>query len=113
MARKQNPDAMPVDRILKLIDTKVTAQGKHLLAAEDLTGEITNLAIAARKHGVSAAELTKHIKRMDKNTRKMVPMTRQAIDLRLGVAEGRREPRTTRASRQPKPAGQVDASALA
>jgi hypothetical protein len=79
----------------------------------DATEEITRLAAEARRQGASMSELTQRVQRLDRNDRKLVPVTRQAIDNMIAVHEKRRPARTTRASRRRRePAGQLNAEAL-
>ena len=52
---------------------------------------------------------------MDKHDRKLVPVTRQAVDTMVAVHDKRREPRTTRESRRrrdEKPSGKINVEAL-
>jgi len=90
----------PAERILELLDEKVKLRGKAVLIEADASAEIARLTSEARRKGVSMAELTRHVQRMDKRERKLKPVTRQALDTMLATFEQRREPRTTRASRR-------------
>lgn len=114
MATKKKEED-PIDKILKLIDKEVAARGKAVLAEVDATERIAELASEAKRKGAPMRTLTEHIKRMDKNTRELAPVTRQAADTMLAVHEKRRAPRTTRASRRrsdSKTAGKVNSAAL-
>jgi hypothetical protein len=93
----------PVDKIMKALDKKVAERGKASAAVMDTTAEITKLVIDARRHDVSMAELARHVKRLDKNTRELVPVSRQMLDTMVAPIEKRREARTTRESRRRKP----------
>jgi len=114
MARKKKGDLEP-DKILELIDEQVAARGDAVLTVEDTTARIAELASEARRKGVTMPELTQRIKRMDKHDRKLVPVTRQAVDTMVAVHDKRREPRTTRESRRrrdEKPSGKINVEAL-
>lgn len=102
-----------LDRIFELIDEKVKAAGQHVLAAHDLNEEITRLTSEARRQGATMPELAMRVQKMDVTDRKLKPVTRQAVDTRIAIHEGRREPRTTRASRRPREAaGMINTSAF-
>jgi hypothetical protein len=110
---RQKKEEMPLDRVLALIDEKVKKAGRHTLAAHDLNEEITPLVSEARRQGATMPELAARVQRMDVKTRKLKPVTRQAIDTRLAVHEERRPARTTRASRRPREAaGTINSEAL-
>jgi len=105
----------PLEKLLSQVDKHVEARGKAVLAEVDATAEIARLTSEARKQGASMPELTQHVRRMDRKTRQLVPVTRQAIDIMLATFEERRKPRTTRASRKRRtaePAGKINADAL-
>lgn len=113
MANKK--EINPLDKVYRLIDKEVAARGKAVLVEVDATERIAELAAEAKRLGAPMRELTEHIKRMDKNTRELVIVTRQAADTMIAVHERRREPRTTRASRRrsDKPrTGKVNSAAL-
>lgn len=112
MARKKE-DKTP--KLLEALDKKVTERGKAVLAEVDASAEIARLASEARRQGVPMGVLINHVQRMDRKSRKLKPVTRQAIDIMLATFEQRREPRTTRASRRrrtPEPVGKLNAEAL-
>jgi hypothetical protein len=89
-----------LQRILALLDEQVERRGRAVLEQLDASEEIARLASEARRHGATMSELTRHVRRMDKRRRELVPVTRQAIDTMLATFEQRRPPRTTRASRR-------------
>lgn len=107
-ARKKPAETTP-ERLLELLDELVARRGDAVLAVEDTTAEIARVASEARKKGVEMKTLVAHIKKMDRGTRELTSVTRQAVDTMLAVHDQRREPRTTRASRrrreEPAPAG--------
>jgi hypothetical protein len=107
MARKKKTDTkdVPAARLLEMIDEEVVKRGEAVLAVEDTTAEISRLASEARRKGAEMKTVVEHIKRMDRKTRKLVPVTRQNVDTMLAVHEQRREPRTTRASRRRRDGG--------
>lgn len=103
MPRGKKTEDQPLERLLQLIDEAVQARGRAVLAEVDATAKIAELTAEARRKGApmtGADGLTQHVQRMDKSTRKLTPVTRQALDTMLAVHDGRREPRTTRASRR-------------
>jgi hypothetical protein len=106
----------PSERVLELIDEAVAERGRHVLAELDLTNRIAELASEARRQNVPVHVLTQHVKRMDPRQRRLFPVSRQSVDNMVAVFEGRREARTTVASRRrrPKPAdnGRLNADAL-
>lgn len=116
-ARKKKTEDQPLERILELIDEQVKARGEAALAELDATDRIAELTSEARRKGATMPQLAERVKRMDKNDRKLKPVTRQALDNMLAVHEGRREARTTRASRrrrnaEPAAGGGVNLEAL-
>jgi len=111
--RKTTKKDTPLERILELIDEEVKDRGDAVLAIEDATARIAKLASEARKKGATMAQLTERIKRMDKNDRKLKPITRQAVDTMVAVHDKRRPARTTRASRRRREeAGKINVDAL-
>jgi hypothetical protein len=100
MPRKKKIEEHSDERLLELLDEAVALRGKAELAVLDASSEIARLASEARRKGVTMAELTKHVKRMDTRDRKLKQVTRQAVDVMLATYEERREPRTTRESRR-------------
>jgi hypothetical protein len=105
MARRKKIEDIPAARLLEMIDEEVVKRGEAVLAVEDTTAEISRLASEARRKGAEMKTVVEHIKRMDRKTRKLVPVTRQNVDTMLAVHEQRREPRTTRASRRRRDGG--------
>lgn len=116
MARKKKEDQdQPLERLLELIDAQVAKRGQAQLVELDTSAEIARLTSEARRKGASMTTLTERVRRVDKKTRKLKPVTRQALDVMLATFEQRREPRTTRASRRRRaaePAGRLNAEAL-
>jgi hypothetical protein len=113
--RKTTKKDTPVEKLLELIDEQVKLRGDAVLAIEDTTAKIAELASEARRKGAPMVDLVKHVQRMDKNDRKLKPVTRQAVDTMLAVHERRRPPKTTRASRRksdPEQAGSLNLDAL-
>lgn len=98
--KKTQDEDQPLERVLELLDAKVEERGKAVLAELEATTEIARLTSEARRKGATMAQLTQHVKRMDRRQRKLVSVTRQALDVMLATFEERREPRTTRASRR-------------
>lgn len=89
-----------LERLLELLDEQVKQRGAAVLAVDDATTRIVELASEARRKGATMPELARRVKRMDTKERRLKPVTRQALDTMLAVYEKRREPRTTRASRR-------------
>lgn len=115
--KKKETEDQPLERLLELIDQAVEARGTHVKADVQLTERIAELTSEARRKGASMPQLTKHVRRMDRRDLELKPVTRQALDNMLAVHEGRREPRTTRASRRRRrrdanPGGGVNLDAL-
>jgi hypothetical protein len=105
MPRKN--DNLPADknerakvRLLKALDKEVAERGKAELASADSSAKIVKLASELRNHGVSQAEVTKHVQVMDLKTRKLRPISRQALYLMTATYEGRLKAKTTRAARR-------------
>lgn len=104
MARRKKEEA-PLEKILQTLDQKVSERGKAAKAEIDLTKEIVELIIAARKHDYPMTKLANdHVKRLDRKTFKLVPVTRQMVDNMVAPAEKRRPSRTTREERRPRAA---------
>jgi hypothetical protein len=111
--KEATPQQTPLERIRELIDEKVRLRGEARLAEHDLTREIVALAAEARKHEEPMAALAERMQVMDLETRELRPITRQAVDNAIAFHEGRRTPKTTRASRRRRePAGHINAEAL-
>lgn len=108
MPRKKTGDA-PLDKVLEILDKKVEARGKAVLAEYDLTAEIVQLVSDARRAGATMPQIRERVKRMDPKTRTYKPISRQLLDYTLAVHEGRRPARTTRESRKAKPSINVEA----
>jgi hypothetical protein len=89
-----------IEQILKLIDRQVKIRGDAERKEMEATERIAQLASEARRSGASMKLITKRIKRLDHSSGELKPVTRQAADTMIAVIEGRREPRTTRASRR-------------
>jgi hypothetical protein len=119
MARQrktQDPEDLDLERVLELLDARVLSRRDHVLAELDDTAEIVHLAEVARTKGATMVDLAQRVKRVDRRTRELVPVTRQALDTMLATGTGRREARTTRASRrrrEPVTGGQLNADVFA
>jgi hypothetical protein len=108
MPRKKTSETK-LDKTLDILDKKVEARGKAVLAEHDLTGEIVQLIADARAAGGTMPQIREHVKRMDPKTRTYKPISRQLLDYTLAVHEGRRPARTTRESRKSKASINVEA----
>lgn len=114
----QKIEDMPLDRLFKELDKQVQARGKAVLAERDTTEEIKRVAVELSRREVPMREIGQHVKRMNAETRKLEPVSRQAIALMLAIVQGRREPDTRGARRARKeqqngaPAGHLNADVL-
>lgn len=98
--KKQAEDSL--ERIFELIDERVVSRGQHVLGQLDDTEAIVDLVERARNKGATMPDLAKRVKRMDKASRKLGPITRQALDAMLNADHdtSRRDARTEESRRR-------------
>jgi hypothetical protein len=117
MARRKKIEDMPLERLFEELDKQVQDRGQAVLAERDTTEEIKRVAVELSRREVPMREIGQHVKRMNPETRKLEPVSRQAIALMLAIVQGRREPDTRGARRRRQeqastPAGRLNADVL-
>jgi hypothetical protein len=114
MARSsRSEEGRPLERVLELIDEKVEQRAQHERSEIVLTASIAELAEEARRHGATMPQLTQHVRRLDRSSGEVRPITRQALAVMLARKDGRaRTTRESRRRRDAEPAGRVNMDAL-
>lgn len=75
-----SPENKDLQHLLEQIEEHSEARGKAVLDKIDHTEAIVKLAREVKRtHGLSAAELTVYVKRMDEKQRRLIPISRQAM----------------------------------
>jgi hypothetical protein len=97
--RRQESDQ--IKQILGLISKKSRERGQAVLKADDLTAELTRLALEARNHGATSEEIAFHVRRMDRDDRTLKPISTAM----LGIMIKKHAPPA-------EPAGKVNVDAL-
>lgn len=75
-----------LETALELLDAAVKARCDAELEEMKQNERIVGLVVAARAHGASMPELARHVKRVDRSTRRAVTVSRQALENMLNKA---------------------------
>ena len=100
--KKKAPAEEPLERVLELIDEEVKARAGAVLRELEATDKLRDLVAQARNKGATMPDLARRVQRLDRSSRQLVPITRQALDAMLNAEHdtSKRDERTAESRRR-------------